>query len=61
MGDIINLNKARKAKARDEKKATAEQNRTVFGRTRAEKDLSRAEREKQDRDLSGHKRDPDAT
>lgn len=59
MGEIINLNKARKARARDDKKAAAEQNRTSFGRTRAEKTLTRAEREKQDRDLSGHKRDPD--
>jgi hypothetical protein len=37
MSDIINLRQARKAKARREKEAAAEQNRARFGRTKAEK------------------------
>ena len=37
MADIINLNKARKAKAAVEKSALAEQNRARFGRTKAQK------------------------
>ncbi len=42
----INLNQARKAKTRAEKKAKADQNAVRFGRTKAEKVLDAA-REKQ--------------
>ena len=37
MAEIINLNKARKAKDRVDKLARAEQNRAKFGRTKAQK------------------------
>ena len=37
MAEIINLNKARKAKERVDKSALAEQNRARFGRTKAQK------------------------
>ena len=37
MAEILSLSKARKAKARTEKDATAEANRLKFGRTKAEK------------------------
>ena len=37
MAEIINLNKARKAKAAVEKAARAEENRARFGRTKAQK------------------------
>jgi len=37
MAEIINLNKARKAKERVDKLARAEANRAKFGRTRAQK------------------------
>ena len=37
MAEIINLNKARKAKAAVEKSALAEANRARFGRTKAQK------------------------
>jgi len=37
MAEIINLNKARKAKAAVDKTALAEQNRARFGRTKAQK------------------------
>ncbi|EHS53089.1 hypothetical protein PDO_1255 [Rhizobium sp. PDO1-076] len=44
--DIVNLRQFRKAKARTEKDATAEQNRISFGRTKAEKSLTRSLNEK---------------
>ncbi|WP_137157921.1 DUF4169 family protein [Rhizobium sp. FKL33] len=49
--DIINLRQARKAKARVEKDKTAEQNRVTFGRTKAEKQLTKALNDKAERAL----------
>jgi len=46
MADIVNLRMARKAKARSEAEKTAENNRIAFGRTKAEKQASRAEAER---------------
>jgi hypothetical protein len=43
MGDLVNFNKARKAKARSVAIATAGANRAKFGRTKAEKLRDRAE------------------
>ena len=43
MADILSLSKARKAKARGEKEATAAQNRARFGRTKADKQRESAE------------------
>ena len=57
MAEIINLRQARKNKARADKEARAEQNRITFGRTKAEKELSKAERELAQRRLDSHKRD----
>lgn len=37
MGDLINLGRARKAKARKDKLSLAEANRLKFGRTKAQK------------------------
>ncbi|MXQ10127.1 DUF4169 family protein [Microvirga makkahensis] len=59
MAEIINLRQARKQKARAEKEARAEQNRVTFGRTKAEKSLTRAERELAQRRIDSHKRDAD--
>lgn len=47
-GDIVNLNKARKGKARAEKEKQAAENRVRFGRTKAEREATRL-REEQDR------------
>ena len=58
MADIINLNKARKAKARVDKSARAEENRVRFGRTKAEKQADAAETAKVTRLLDESKRDP---
>ena len=45
-GDVVNLRQVRKQKARSEKEKQAEQNRVAFGRTKAEKTLTRALNEK---------------
>jgi hypothetical protein len=51
MGDVINLRQFRKTRARAEKEKSAEQNRLSFGRTKAEKDLTRARNEKAEKTL----------
>ncbi|MGN6065336.1 MULTISPECIES: DUF4169 family protein [Brevundimonas] len=60
MGEIVNLNKARKARDKAAAKRTAEANRLTFGRTRAERDAARTERDRDARRLDGHKLDDDA-
>jgi hypothetical protein len=57
MADPINLNKARKARAKAEKRAKADANVVKFGRTRAEKARDKAEAAKAKRDLDGHARE----
>jgi hypothetical protein len=59
MADIVNLRKARKAKARVEKEAQAAENRIKFGRSKAERDLGAASRRLAERKLEGHRRDGD--
>ncbi|MET0529456.1 MAG: DUF4169 family protein [Microvirga sp.] len=61
MAEIINLRQARKNKARADKEARADQNRATFGRTKAEKDLTKAERGMAERRLDAHKRDDGET
>ncbi len=46
MGDVINLNRARKARARSAERAAADANRAKFGRTAAER---KAEAQARDR------------
>ena len=60
MGDIVNLKLARKRKARIGKEERAEANRVLFGRTKAEKLASDAERRRNVASLDAHKREPDA-
>ncbi|WP_312164893.1 DUF4169 family protein [Brevundimonas diminuta] len=60
MGEIVNLNKARKARDKAAAKRTAEANRLTFGRTRAERDAARTERDRDARRLDSHKLDDDA-
>lgn len=57
MANPINLNKARKARARAEKKASADENAIRFGRTKAEKNLEKARAEKARSELEAHRRD----
>lgn len=60
MGEIVNLRRARKTKARAEAEAGAQVNRLAHGRTKAEKNLTKAEKEAADRKLDGHKRNDDS-
>lgn len=46
MGEVINLRLARKAAARRTKEADAAANRLTHGRTRAERELAKAEKER---------------
>lgn len=55
--DLINLNRARKEKAKRDRLAEAEANRVKFGRTKAEKLKDKAEAERATRTLEGHRRD----
>ena len=57
MAEPINLNRARKAKARAAGKAQAAENRVAFGRTKAEKTVSKLEAERARRELDGKKRE----
>jgi hypothetical protein len=57
MAEIVNLNKARKAKAKVEAGQRAEANRAKFGRTKAEKDREAAEQARREALLDGAKRD----
>ncbi|MEE4239538.1 MAG: DUF4169 family protein [Anderseniella sp.] len=59
MSTPVNLNRFRKAKARAEKDAKAEENRVKFGRTKAEKQLQISAEEKARRHLDGHKLETD--
>ena len=59
MGDIVNFNKARKARSKVRKRAQADENTVKFGRTKAQKSLDKSRADKQARDLDGKKRDPD--
>ncbi|MBU2982232.1 DUF4169 family protein [Lentibacter algarum] len=54
----VNLNRFKKAKARAEKSARAEENSVKFGRSKADKSLDKAKAELAERSLSGKKRDP---
>lgn len=53
MSTPINLNKARKARARSEKKARADANAVRFGLTKAEKERAKAETDRAKRELDG--------
>ncbi|MCH7796116.1 MAG: DUF4169 family protein [Proteobacteria bacterium] len=57
MAEIVNLRRARKGKARVEKDARAADNRVRFGRTKAEKRQSEAERRRVEQMLDGKKID----
>lgn len=57
MGDVVNFNKARKAKAKSDARAVAEANGVKFGRTKAEKERDRAEKARAARLVDGAKLD----
>ena len=51
MGDVVNLNQARKARLRKDKAASAKANRAKFGRTAAQKAQEKARAEQLQRGL----------
>lgn len=57
MNTPINLNQARKAKARADDKARADQNAVAFGRTKAQRMLEAAQTEKMRAALDAHRFD----
>jgi len=59
--DIVNLRRARKAKARSEREKAAADNRVAFGRSKVEKQGTKAERERAARAIDAHRREPDKT
>jgi hypothetical protein len=57
MAEIVNLNRARKAKAKREAGEQAEANRAKFGRTKAQKQREAADIGRRDALLDGSKRE----
>jgi uncharacterized protein DUF4169 len=57
MGDVVNLNKFRKAKNGDQREKTAAENRRKFGRTKSEKLGEKQKIERAKSELEGKKRD----
>lgn len=57
MSEPVNLNRFRKAKAKTDAKVKAVENRVAFGRSKAEKALAEARREKAARELDSKKRE----
>ncbi len=59
MTNVVNLNQFRKKKARDDAAQSAEENRTKFGRTNAQKKRDESEDAKAAQHLDGHKSEDD--
>lgn len=55
MAEIVNLKRARKARAKADKEKTAEANRILHGTPKAVRNLTEARKNKADQALSGHK------
>lgn len=55
MAEIVNLDRARKAKARTEKAKAAEANRVAHGTPKSLRKLSDAQKDKAEQRLSGHR------
>jgi|TARA_R110000850_G_scaffold8891_9_gene32726 hypothetical protein len=53
-GKVVSLSAARKARDRDAKKVRADANAARFGRTRAEKDVEKAQADKAQRHVDDH-------
>jgi hypothetical protein len=61
MAEIINLRRARKAKAKGERAAEADANRIKFGRTKAEREVTSARNQKTEATLDAHKIEDDGS
>jgi Domain of unknown function (DUF4169) len=54
MAEIVNLNRARKARTKAEKEKTAEANRILHGTPKVLRNLEKARKDKADKGLTGH-------
>lgn len=59
MAEIVNFNKAKKARDKAAARAKAAENRAAHGRAKTETQQTRLERLARDRALDGHRRDRD--
>jgi hypothetical protein len=59
MGDVVNLNKYRKKKARELKEKASQQRKLKHGLSAAERSLLEKKRELENKRIDGHKLDPD--
>jgi hypothetical protein len=59
MGDVVNLNKYRKKKAREAKEKLAQQHKLQHGLSASERALLAKKRELESKRIDGHKLDPD--
>jgi Domain of unknown function (DUF4169) len=57
MAEVVNLRSFRKRKERAEKETVAQTNRAAFGRTKSEKELSKARLALEKKSLDKHKRE----
>jgi hypothetical protein len=57
MGDVVNLNRFRKERAKADRKAEASANRAAHGRTKADRTRADKERDRAARLLDGQKRE----
>lgn len=59
-GKVVNLSRARKSRARDDKRRQADENAAKHGRSKAERLIEKADALRAKRHLDGHVRDTDA-
>lgn len=59
MGEVINLNKIRKAREKEERDRLAAEKRARFGHSKLDKSLQESEREKRERELDSQRFDDD--
>jgi len=57
MGDVVNLNRFRKRRARDDDERQAAENRVRFGRTKAEREKASRTADKAAKDLEGKRKE----
>lgn len=57
MAEVVNLRQFKKGKAREQRAATADQNRALHGRSKSEKQRDKMQAEKAERLIEGHRRE----
>jgi hypothetical protein len=57
MDNVVNLNRARKARTRAEREKQAAENRVRFGQTKNERQAQEVDRARREREFDGHKRE----